>query len=91
MHIGDFVRTLYEDDLQSAAARRENGELLAGVRVATGACDDHEIHLAEHRRAALEYSYSKMKRSDPVRAQALADHIAEHVKICKENKDNGKL
>lgn len=69
MHIGDFVRTLYEDDLQSAAARRENGELLAGVRVATGACDDHEIHLAEHRRAALEYSYSKMKRSDPVRAQ----------------------
>ena len=89
MHIGDFVRTLYEDDLQSAAARRENGELLSGAPLATGACDDHEIHIAEHRRAALEYSYYKMKQRDPRRAQALEDHIAEHVKIFKEKKENG--
>lgn len=74
MHIGDFVRTLYEDDLQSAAARRENGELLRGKELATAPYDDHEIHIAEHRRAALEYNHCK------ARAAALEKHIEEHQK-----------
>ncbi len=80
MHVGDFVRTLYEDDLQSAAARRENGELLLGTAVAVNEFDDHEIHIAEHRRAALEYGYAKMRAEAPERAAALEKHIAEHRK-----------
>jgi len=85
MHVGDFVRTLYEDDLQSAAARRENGELLAGKKIATSPYDDHEIHIAEHRRAALEYSYYKACSSSPARAAALAEHIEEHRKKGNEH------
>lgn len=85
MHIGDFVRTLYEDDLQSAAARRENGELLRGKPIAVTPYDDHEIHIAEHRRAAMDYGYYKVCGSSPRRAEALAAHIAEHEKKGKEH------
>ena len=85
MHIGDFVRTLYEDDLQSAAARRENGELLRGKRVSVTPYDDHEIHIAEHRRAAMDYGYYKVCGASPRRAEALAAHIAEHEQKGKEH------
>lgn len=85
MHIGDFVRTLYEDDLQSAAARRENGELLLGKPLATSPYDDHEIHIAEHRRAALEYGYYKTRADAPERAAALEAHIKEHMQKGNEH------
>lgn len=81
MHIGDFVRTLYEDDLQSAAARRENGILLSGGELDTNSYDDHEIHISEHRRMALEYSYSKVCRDNPKCAAALENHIAAHMRL----------
>lgn len=79
MHVGDFVRTIYEDELQSAAARRENRALLRGESLDIAPYDDHEIHVAEHRRAALEYGYSKTRREDPVRAAALEKHIEAHM------------
>ncbi len=78
LRLGDFMRNLYEDDLQSAAARRENMELAAGNAAAVSSFDDHELHIAEHRRAALEYSYYKLRRENPVRAAALENHIREH-------------
>ena len=84
MHVGDFLRTLYEDELQSAAARRENGELLRGKALEVFPYDDHELHISEHRRAALEYSYYKTRKASPARAAALAAHIAAHVRAKKE-------
>lgn len=78
MHLGDFMKNIYEDDLQSAAARRENGELLCGRVVTVSAFDDHELHISEHRRAALEYSYYKLRKSDPALAAVLENHIKEH-------------
>ena len=78
MHIGDFVRTLYEDELQNAAARRENLRLMQGEALPVGICDDHELHLAAHRRAALDYAYDKLRRKNPAAAQALEAHIALH-------------
>ena len=78
MHIGDFVRTLYEDELQNAAARRENMHLMKGESLPVGICDDHELHLAAHRRAALDYAYDKLRRRDPAAARALEAHIAAH-------------
>ena len=86
MHVGDFLRTLYEDELQSAAARRENGELLGGKKLEVCPYDDHELHISEHRRAALEYSYYKTRKTSPVRAAALAEHIAAHIGAQKEKK-----
>ena len=80
MHVGDFIRTLDEDDLQSAAARRENGELLRGSALPVSPYDDHEIHLTEHRRAALEYGYAKMRAASPSQAAALENHIEQHRK-----------
>lgn len=78
MHLGDCLKNLYEDDLQSAAARRENIELLRGVSVPVSAYDDHELHISEHRRAALDYTYRKNLRKE--NALALDMHIAEHKK-----------
>jgi hypothetical protein len=89
MHIGDFVRTLYEDDMQSASARRENGMLLRGERIDTAPYDDHELHISEHRRAALEYGYSKLRKDNPLRAAALEEHIAAHINIMRGNENNG--
>ena len=88
MHLGDFLKNLYEDDLQSAAARRENIDLLGGNEVYISAYDDHELHIAEHRRAALDYSYRKRCRSDARIALALDRHIAEHEQK-KGNVNNG--
>ncbi|MBR5538428.1 MAG: hypothetical protein IKU61_00865 [Clostridia bacterium] len=89
MHIGDFVRTLYEDDMQSASARRENGMLLRGERTDTAPYDDHELHISEHRRAALEYGYSKLRKENPLRAAALEEHIAAHINIMRGKENNG--
>lgn len=87
MHIGDFVRTLGEDDLQNAAARRENNRLMRGEALPLGVCDDHELHLAAHRRAALDYAYDKLRRKDPEKARALETHIALHAEKIKEAKE----
>ncbi|MBQ6892647.1 MAG: hypothetical protein IJN48_00430, partial [Clostridia bacterium] len=78
MHLGDFIKNLYEDDLQSAAARRENNDLMRGAAVGVSVYDDHELHIAEHRRAALDYSYRKLCRQSPYIAAALDAHISEH-------------
>ena len=86
MHVGDFLRSVYEDELQSAAARRENGELLRGKALAVCPYDDHELHIAEHRRAALEYSYYKSRQAAPSLAAALEEHIAAHESAGKEKK-----
>ncbi|MBE6680070.1 MAG: hypothetical protein E7598_06070 [Ruminococcaceae bacterium] len=88
LRLGDFMRNLYEDDLQSAAARRENMELVEGNAVEVSSFDDHELHIAEHRRAALEYSYYKLRRDDPIRAAVLENHIKEHEEK-KGKTDNG--
>ena len=88
MHLGDFMRTLGEDELQSAAARRENDELLCGKSLDVSSFDDHELHIAEHRRAALEHSYFILKREDPKKAAALEMHIAAHEK--KGQTQNGR-
>ncbi len=88
MHLGDFIKNLYEDDLQSAAARRENGELFNGEAVSVSVYDDHELHIAEHRRAALDYSYRKRMRENSTCAAALDKHIAEHEQK-KGNIQNG--
>ncbi len=88
MKLGDFMRNLYEDDLQSAAARRENGELMRGKEVEVCSFDDHEVHIAEHRRAALDYSYYKLRHSNPVLAKVLQRHIALHEEM-KGNMTNG--
>ena len=88
MHLGDFIRNLYEDDLQSAAARRENIELLSGKALPVSTYDDHELHISEHRRAALDYSYRKNCRANGRISAALDDHIAEHEQR-KGNLNNG--
>lgn len=88
LRLGDFMRNLYEDDLQSAAARRENMALTAGDYVEVSSFDDHELHIAEHRRAALEYSYFKLRCDNPARAAALENHIREHEEK-KGKTDNG--
>lgn len=88
MHIGDFVRTLYEDELQNAAARRENLRLMQGEALPVGICDDHELHLAAHRRAALDYAYETLRRKSPAKAKALEAHIAAHTEKINEAKEN---
>lgn len=88
MHLGDFLKNLYEDDLQSAAARRENSELLRGIPLEVSSYDDHELHIAEHRRAALDYTYKKLCREHSAATSALDMHIAEHEKK-KGNLTNG--
>ena len=88
MHIGDFVRTLYEDELQNAAARRENLRLMQGEDLPVGICDDHELHLAAHRRAALDYAYETLRRKSPEKAKALEAHIAAHTEKINEAKEN---
>ena len=79
MHIGDFLRTLDEDERGEAAARRENRLLLAGTPVDIGICDDDELHLELHRRAALDYDYEKLRKASPASAAALEMHIAAHL------------
>lgn len=88
MHIGDFVRTLDEDELQNAAARRENNRLMRGETILLGICDDHIQHIAVHRRAALDYAYDKLRRKNPEKARALEAHIALHAEKIKEAKEN---
>ena len=90
MHLGDFMKNLYEDDLQSASARRENIGLLGGEVMPVSTYDDHELHIAEHRRAALDYSYRKDCRKNKTRSAALDMHIAEHEQMKGNIKDGTK-
>ena len=62
----------------AVATNLENLRLMKGEALPVGICDDHELHLAAHRRAALDYAYDKLRRKNPAAAQALEAHIALH-------------
>ena len=67
------------DDLQIAAAERENAALAIGTVPTVGLFDDHELHAEAHKKHLLQARFSLMREKDPALCEAFERHIAEHL------------
>jgi hypothetical protein len=81
MKIGNLADMVTEDDLQRKNAQRENTYFGAGSLPAVDELDDHEIHVAEHRRFALGMQFRLLEKKSPEYAAALRTHIKDHESI----------
>ena len=78
MRLGNFTQLMTLSDQQRANAKRENDFLMAGVIPEVYRYDDHEIHIAEHVRFALQYRFKRFRGSSPALAEAFDRHIEDH-------------
>lgn len=76
--LGNTERMVDLDELQMANAQREN---LIGVQrgeLRVEDFDNHSLHQAEHMRFVLGSEFKDLRQRDPIAAQKLLDHLAEH-------------
>lgn len=84
MKIGNYAELLGEDELHTQNARREATMLSEGITPKVGLYDDHEIHITEHKRFALQLSYVSLEKRSPHLCRAFEEHIFEHMLKLKE-------
>ena len=81
MKIGNYADIMSINLLQMQAAQRENVFFENGVLPAVSELDEHEIHVEEHLRYALQMDFQILKMKKPEYAVALENHIREHKQI----------
>lgn len=81
LKIGNLSDMVTEDDLQRKNAQRENTYFGVGSVPKVDELDDHEIHVAEHRRFALGMQFRLLEKKSPEYAAALRAHIKDHESI----------
>ena len=67
------------DELQIAAAERENAALSLGKSPTVGIFDDHELHAEAHKKHLLQARFSYLREQQPSLCEAFERHIAEHL------------
>lgn len=81
MKIGNYTDIMNINLLQMQAAQRENVFFEDGVIPKVSELDEHEIHIEEHMRYALQMDFYLLKMKKPEYAAALEAHIREHKQI----------
>lgn len=94
LRLGAYGTLMSENELQLKGARRENDMLCAGRVPELDLYDDDELHIAEHKRFALQMRFKLLRKKDPELARAFDEHIREHIKraaeAAKEKADSNK-
>ena len=94
LRLGAYGTLMSENELQLKGARRENDMLCAGRVPELDLYDDDELHIAEHKRFALQMRFKLLRKKDPELARAFDEHIREHTKraaeAAKEKADSNK-
>lgn len=78
MRLTPFTQMMTANDQQKANARRENDYLGAGVIPEIYEYDDDSVHIAEHKRYALQYKYKRFRERSPSLCEAFDKHIKDH-------------
>ena len=81
MQINNYSEIMNINQLQMQAAQRENTFFEEGVLPEVSALDDHNIHIEEHMRYALQMRFHVMKMKKPEYAKAFEDHIEQHKQV----------
>lgn len=84
--LNSYSELLGINDLQAQAAQRENSFFESGVIPQISPIDEHEIHLEEHMRYALQMKFTILKTRKPEYAQAFENHILQHNQIIEQQK-----
>ena len=79
MKIGDYSDLLGLDELQIAAAERENAALACGQAPTISPFDDHALHAETHKRLLLQARFACIRRKNPRLADAFERHIFDHM------------
>ncbi len=85
MKLGKYTELMNINHLHMQVAQRENSFFEKGVISDVGSLDDHDIHIEEHTRYALQMRFRVLKQRKPEYALALEKHIEDH-KAEKERK-----
>ncbi len=78
LRLGAYGAIMSENELQLTNARRENNLLASGSVPELDIYDDDELHIAEHKRFALQMRFKLLRKKEPVLAHAFDEHIAAH-------------
>ncbi len=78
MKLGKYSELMNINQLQMQAAQRENALFESGSIPKVSQLDEHDIHIEEHMRYALQMKFQLLKQRKPEYAQALEEHIALH-------------
>lgn len=67
------------DELQIAAAERENAALTLGKEPTVGLFDDHELHIEAHKKFLLQARFAYLREKHPAICAAFEKHIFAHM------------
>ncbi|MBQ8859700.1 MAG: hypothetical protein IJ012_07955, partial [Clostridia bacterium] len=67
------------DELQIAAAERENAALSLGKLPSVSLFDDHELHAEAHKKHLLQARFAFLREKEPTLCEAFERHIVEHL------------
>lgn len=88
---GNYSDIMNINLLQMQAAQRENSFFEEGVLPKISEFDDHEIHIEEHLRYALQMRFQVLKHKKPEYAEALEQHIREHKMIVEAKQQQEQM
>lgn len=84
MKAGNYTEIMNINLLQMQAAQRENVFFEDGVIPKISEFDDHEIHIEEHLRYALQMKFQVLKHKKPEYAKAFENHLKEHKQMIEQ-------
>lgn len=91
MRLTPYAQGVTLTDQQKSNAMRENDFLQAGVVPERYVYDDDNIHIAEHKRFALQYRFRRFRVRSPELCAAFDRHIAEHEAAVAEEEKKKQL
>lgn len=78
MKIGNYSEIMSEHTLHVQRAKREFTFMQKGILPEISELDNHDIHIDEHTKDALQYDFELYKKRNPQYAEFFIAHIREH-------------
>lgn len=91
MKIGNYSEIMSEHTLHTQRAQRENTMFEKGVMPEISELDNHNIHIDEHTRYALQYDFELYKKRNPQFAEFFIAHIRDHEAAYKQEQAQNLL
>ncbi len=86
MKLGQYNELLNLNLIHMQAAQRENSFFENGALPKVSELDNHNVHIEEHMRYALQMDFYMLKQKKPEYAAAFEAHIKEHKAILEQEK-----